>query len=67
MQSEQNMLIDKEPREAERREQQQHFVVCDTDCRKKETSETLTTSRSRRLNQFLQKEPWWRNAPWTVI
>lgn len=39
----------------------------DTNWRKKETSETLTTSRSSKLNQFLQKEPWWRNAPWTVI
>lgn len=39
----------------------------DTNWRKKETSETLTTSRSSKLNQFLQNEPWWRNAPWTVI
>lgn len=41
--------------------------IFNTDCRKKETRETLTTSRSSRLNQFLQKEPWWRKAPWTVI
>lgn len=41
--------------------------ISNTDCRKKETRETLTTSRSSRLNQFLQKEPWWRKAPWTVI
>lgn len=39
----------------------------DTNCRKKETSDTLTTRRSNKLNQFLQKEPWWRKAPWTVI
>jgi len=38
-----------------------------TYCKKKETRDTLTTKRSNRLNQFLQKEPWWRNAPCTVI
>lgn len=31
--------------------------------RKKEVSDTLTTSRSRRLKAFLQKDPVCRNAP----
>lgn len=34
-----------------------------THWRKKDVSDTLTTSRSRRLKAFLQKEPVWRNAP----
>lgn len=33
----------------------------------KEMSETLTTSRSRRLNQFRQNEPLCRKAPYAVI
>lgn len=49
------------------KQESQNVCCLDTDCRKKETKETLTTRRSNKLNQFLQNEPWWRNAPWTVI
>lgn len=34
-----------------------------THCRKKDMSDTPTTTRSRRLKAFLQKEPECRNAP----
>lgn len=34
-----------------------------THCKKKDVSDTLTTSRSSRLKAFLQKEPVCRKAP----
>lgn len=38
-----------------------------THCKKKEVSDTPTTSRSSRLKAFRQKEPECRKAPYTVI